>query len=121
MAGANEVIDIYQVSANRIHNIFEKPIATKLIENFISTDHEISFKEFTIPKNSFLHGAVINEVDFNKFGLIFTGMIDRELGDEFIFAATNINHKLDSGDIIICIGKDEDLAKFEKYLHKDIV
>jgi len=121
IAGANEVIDIYQVSANRIHNIFEKPIATKLMDNFISDAHQISFKEFTIPKNSFLHGTVINEVDFNKFGLIFIGMSDKELGDEFVFAATNINHKLDIGDIIICIGKDEDLAKFEEYLHKDIV
>ncbi len=120
MAGANEVIDIYQVSANRIHNIFEKPIATKLMDNFISTTHEISFKEFLIPKKSFLDGLVIDEVDFDKFGIIFTGMIDKELGDEFIFAATNINHKLDSEDIIICIGKDEDLAKFEEYLHKDI-
>jgi len=120
MAGANEVIDIYQVSANRIHSIFEKPIVTKLMDNFISTTHEISFKEFTIPKNSFLDGMVIDEVDFDKFGVIFTGMIDKELGNEFIFAATNINHKLDSEDIIICIGKDEDLAKFEKYLHKDI-
>ena len=121
MAGANQVIDIYQVSANRIQNIFEKPVATKILDNFISTTHEISFKEFIIPKNSFLDGKAIQEVDFDKFGLIFTGMLDKELGDEFIFAATNINHKLDSGDIIICIGKDNDLAKFEKYLYGDIV
>ncbi|MDD5405896.1 MAG: NAD-binding protein [Sulfurovaceae bacterium] len=121
MAGANEVIDIYQVSANRIHNIFEKPIAIKLLDNFISSAHEISFKEFAIPKNSFLDGVLINDVDFDKFGLIFTGMIDKEIRDEFIFAATNINHKIDNGDTIICIGKDENLAKFEEYLHKDIV
>ncbi|MGW8169580.1 MAG: potassium channel family protein [Sulfurovaceae bacterium] len=121
MAGANEVIDIYQVSANRIHNIFEKPIATKLMDNFISPTHEISFKEFTIPKNSFLDGAAISEIDFDKFGLILTGIIDKELGDEFIFAAMNIDHKLDSEDIIICIGRDKDLIKFEKYLHKDVI
>ncbi len=121
MAGANQVIDIYQVSANRIHNIFEKPIATKLLDSFISVTHEISFKEFIIPKNSFLDGAIINEVDFEKFDIIFIGMVDKELGDEFIFAATNVDHKLDSGDVIICIGKNKDLVKFEEYLYKDII
>ena len=120
MAGANQVIDVYQVSANRIHNIFEKPITTKLMDNFISPSHEFSFKEFTIPKNSFLDGAIIDEVDFDKFGIIFTGIVDKELGDELIFAASNINHKIDNGDIIICIGKNEDLVKFGKYLYKDI-
>ncbi|MBN2721353.1 MAG: TrkA family potassium uptake protein [Campylobacterales bacterium] len=120
MAGANQVIDVYQVSANRIHNIFEKPIATKLLDNFISATHEISFQEFVISKNSSLNGIIIDDVDFGKFDIIFTGMVDKELGDEFIFAASNINHKLDDGDIIICIGKNEDLAKFSKYLYKDI-
>ncbi len=121
MAGADRVIDIYEVSANRVHNIFEKPIATKLLENFISTNHEISFKEFVIAKKSFLDGKAIEDVDFDKFGVIFIGMVDKELGDEFIFAATNINHKLDSGDIIICIGKDNDLLRFKDYLDGDAV
>jgi hypothetical protein len=46
-------------------------------------------------------------------------MIDKELGDEFIFATSNINNKLDTDDTIICIGKNKYLDKFEKYNNGD--
>ena len=35
MAGANKVIDLYEVSANKIHNILKRPVATKLLEGFV--------------------------------------------------------------------------------------
>ena len=34
MAGADKVIDLYSISANRLHNILNKPIATKFLEGF---------------------------------------------------------------------------------------
>ncbi|HHC11147.1 MAG TPA: TrkA family potassium uptake protein, partial [Campylobacterales bacterium] len=54
MAGATKVIDLYQVSANRIYNILHKPIATKLIDNLLSPDNNLSIREIIIPPNSFL-------------------------------------------------------------------
>jgi voltage-gated potassium channel len=119
MAGANEVIDIYQVSTNRILSIFNKPIATTLMDNLISSSHEISFREFVISNKSPLNGKVVDDINFDLYHIIFTGMIDKELGDEFIFATSNINNKLDTDDTIICIGKNKYLDKFEKYNNGD--
>ena len=114
MAGANQVIDLYAVSANRIHNILNKPIATRFLEGFLDTRHEYSFREIVIPEGSFLHGHSLDEIDFRRYGVIFVGMIDVELGNSFIFVTTGLEHKLDSGDIIVCIGHDEDLDRFEE-------
>jgi voltage-gated potassium channel len=116
MAGASKVIDLYQVSANRIHSIFKKPIATKILDSFISSSYDISFGEFIIPKGSCLDGIILENFDFSQYNIILVGVVDWELGEEFIFSTTNISHKLDVDDIIVCIGNNNDLEKFEKKL-----
>ncbi|ADV45976.1 potassium channel family protein [Nitratifractor salsuginis] len=115
-AGADQVIDLYAVSANRIHNILSKPIATRFLEGFLDTNHEYSFREIVIPEGSFLHGHSLDEVDFRRYRVIFVGMIDVELGNSFIFVTTGLEHNLDAGDIIVCIGRDDDLDRFEKLI-----
>lgn len=120
MAGADKVIDIYQVSANRIHNIFNKPVATKLLDNFISSSHDISFREISVPKGSIIDGKTIDSLDFSIYNIILVGMVDFEIGDNFIFSTTNINHKIDAEDIIVCLGKDSDLDNFENILNESV-
>jgi len=119
MAGADKVIDLYAISANRIHNILNKPIATQFLEGFLDANHEYSFREIVIPEGSFLHGRTLKEIDFRRYGVIFVGMIDVELGNSFIFVTTGLEHKLDSGDIIVCIGHDEDLDRFETLIGQE--
>ncbi len=112
MAGANRIIDIYKVSANRIHNMLVRPVATKLLDSFISDDSKISFREMLIPEGSFLHGMMVEEVSFSEYGVLLVGMLDIELSNTFIFITSGIDHKLDSGDTIVCIGYNEDLDRF---------
>ncbi len=114
MAGASRVIDMYHVSATRIHNILKKPVATKLIDSFITSDSDISFREIVIPEGSWLHGKMADEVDFSRFGILLIGLVDRELGEKFIFVTTGLKHKLDSGDVLVCMGYKKDLDRFEK-------
>jgi len=119
MAGADKVIDLYAVSANRIQNILNKPVATRFLEGFVDHTHEYSFREIEIPEGSFLHGRKLEEIDFHRYGIIFVGMIDVELGNSFIFVTTGLEHKLDSGDIIVCIGHDEDLERFAEAIRQN--
>jgi voltage-gated potassium channel len=119
MAGASKVIDLYQVSANRIHNILRKPIATKLLDSFVSDGYVISFREMLIPPNSYLDGMMVDDVNFSTQGVLLIGMIDIELSHKFIFITSGIEHKLDSGDTIVCIGYDHDLDSFEKMMKKE--
>jgi len=119
MAGAHKVIDLYLVSANRIQNILNKPIATKFLEGFTDRSNPYSFREITIPQDSFIDGKYLDDIDFRKYGIIYIGIIDVELGNSFIFVTTGLKHKLDSGDIIVCIGNDRDLDRFEELLKQE--
>ena len=113
MAGANKVIDLYEVSANKIHNILNRPIATELLEEFVTYKKGIGFKELLIPEGSFLHGLMTDDIEFSEFDVILVGILDEELGNNFNFITAGINHKLDSGDTIVCLGSHKELAKLE--------
>ncbi len=116
MAGASKIIDLYQVSANRIHNILHKPVATKLVERLLSSDEDFSFKEMLIPKGSSLDGVMVDDFDFTCHGIILVGMIDKRLSNQFIFITSGLENRFDVGDTIVCIGYNADLEKFEDYI-----
>ena len=117
-AGANKVISLYEVSANRIHNILKRPNATSLLDGFVTDRSEISFKEIVIPEHSPLDGKMADDIDFGEDRVLLVGLIDEALSHGFVFITADIVHKLDAGDTIVCIGKDEDLEKFEKKIGK---
>jgi len=119
MAGANRVIDLYQVSANRIYNILNKPIATKLIDKVLSSEDSLSVREITIPDNSFLDNIMVDDFDFSKYSIILVGMIDKRLSNQFLFITTGLEHKVDIGDVLVCMGYNEDLDRFEKHISFD--
>jgi len=116
MAGASKIIDLYQVSANRIHNILHKPVATKLVERLLSSDEDFSFREMEIPKGSSLDGIMVDDFDFSSHGVILVGMIDKRLSKQFIFITSGLENRFDIGDTIVCIGYNTDLEKFEDYI-----
>jgi voltage-gated potassium channel len=121
MAGASNVIDMYQVSATRIHNFLNKPVTTHLLSGILGEKHDISFREYVIPEGSFLHGVNTESIDFDRFNLLFLGLIDLEIGHELIFVTEGINHKLDSGDILVFMGKDSDLGRFEETIKRKTI
>jgi voltage-gated potassium channel len=121
MAGATKVIDLYQVSATRIHNYLNKPVTTHLLSGILGDKHDISFREFVIPSGSFLHGINTESIDFDRFNLLFLGLIDKELGKDLIFVTEGFNHKLDSGDILVFMGRDNDLNRFEETIKKKTI
>jgi voltage-gated potassium channel len=116
MAGAKKVIDLYEVSANRIHSILERPVATQLLEDFVMSREGITFMEMVIPENSFLHGRMTDEINFNTYNVILVGLVDHERGSGFEFLTSGYNHKLDTGDVIVCMGEIEDLHLFKKLI-----
>jgi len=116
MAGANKVIDLYEVSANRIHNLLKRPVSTHFLDKILSGKDGINLREITIPENSFLNGMMVDDVNFHACGVLLVGLVDLEKGEHFIFITSGEEHKLDSGDHIVCLGMDENLDHFEELI-----
>ena len=116
MAGANKVIDLYEVSANRIHNLLKRPVSTKFLDKILSEKDGIGFREIVIPKGSFLDGMMVDDVNFHACNVLLVGLVDLEEGEHFIFTTSGDDYRLDSGDRIVCLGKDEDMDTFEEMI-----
>ncbi len=118
MAGANRVIDLYEVSAKRIHNIIDRPIATKLLDGFLSTTSKISFKEISIPLDSPLAGVPADKINYRVYGILPIGISNAQNSASFSFATSFDKKVIGSGDTLICMGEDDDLERFEQKIEK---
>jgi voltage-gated potassium channel len=116
MAGAKRIIDFYQVSANRLHNILHKPVTTKLVDRLLSPDEAFSFREMVIPENSIINGVMVDNFDFEPHKVILIGMIDKRLSNKFLFVTSGVENRFDENDTIVCIGYNDDLKSFEEFI-----
>jgi len=115
LAGANRTISPYDVGALKAFRIIDKPKVSKVLNLFSAQSDKLSMCEIEIPNNSVLDGVNFKDVDlFKKYDLIFLGILDKELGDKFIFFSKGINHKIDCEDIIILLGSKENIENFKK-------
>ncbi len=115
LAGANRTISPYNVGALKAFRIIDKPKVSEVLNLFTLQSNKLSMNEIEIPKGSILDGAYFNDLTiFREYNLIFLGILDRELGDKFIFYAEGINHKIDENDVLIILGSKSNIKKFKK-------
>jgi len=115
-AGASSVIDLYEATSRRIVNVLTKPAVSKALDEIVYNQNDLQMLEIELPDNTFLEGKYVNEINFRQMGLILIAIIDKELGYELVFTDHRINHKLDSGDILVIVAKKEDIARFKDRL-----
>ena len=100
--------------------ILQKPLTLKIIEEIIFQDNTLSFAEVEIPKNSFLDGKYIREVDkeiSKNYNILIIAIVDKEMGENVQFVTKGLNHKLDFGDILIVVGDFFDIEQFKNDLN----
>ncbi len=120
LAGVDKIINPYEVSANRIMTILQKPLTLKIIEEIVFEDNALSFAEIKIPKNSFLDGKYIRDVDkeiSKNYNILIIAVVDKEMSENVQFITKGLNHKLDYGDILIVVGDIFDIEQFKEDLN----
>jgi len=119
-AGANKIIDPYEISGRKIWRILRQPLLSEVIEHTLLGTHEVRVVEIEVPAGSFLDGRKLSEIDLReRFALVLLGVVDLELGEHFVFSSAGYNHRLDGGDVLVLIGLDEDIARFRATLATD--
>ena len=119
LAGVDKIINPYEVTANRIMTILKKPLTLKIIEEIIFEDNDLSFAEIEIPKNSFLDGKYMKEVYkeiSDNYNILIVAIVDKEMSENVQFVTRGINHKLDSGDVLVVVGDKRDIEQFKEDL-----
>ncbi|MCP4342804.1 MAG: TrkA family potassium uptake protein, partial [Desulfobulbaceae bacterium] len=114
-AGVSKVINPYEISGRKIHDMLKRPLIAEVIENVVFGKNYLNLSELTVDKGSFLDGKMLGALELSKhYDLVLIGVVDRELGDEFIFLSSGLDHKLDHGDVLVVIGPPEELERLRQ-------
>lgn len=114
-AGANKIIDPYEICAKRTHNMLTKPDVTNMLDNTVFGQHDLNIAQIEIPKGSYLEDSKSSDLGLaEKYNLILIGIVDRELGDALHFAISEKKHILNAGDVLVVLGPSREIKHFKE-------
>lgn len=117
-AGANKVIDPYQICGRKFCDLIQKPEITTVLDHTVFGRGDLRVAEIVIQEGSVLVNKMVSELKLNvDYNLILIGILDKELGDDFHFVIGEQLHKLDVGDVLVLLGPSRALRLFTKEIN----
>lgn len=111
MAGANKTIVTAQITANILHEHISNPTVSKLIQEILYEKSDLKIAQIALTAESEIIGkrVIDTEASQARFNVILLAVIDRELQTHFAFTRKGREHEISEGEILIIIGKEEDI------------
>ena len=118
IAGATKVLNPNEIGAFRIYKYMSKPLMLKVLDEILFSKSDLNISEIYIEKTSLLKDTYLKDMNMHKdYNILLLGIMDEELSDKFIFNTKRINHKIDEGDVLVVVGKNQDLENFSKFIN----
>jgi len=119
MAGASKVIIIEETGANITYNMLINPMVSSFLDQILSLNHDLNIAEIIIKEGSEIIGKKLRDLTQTSWeDIIILGMIDKEISNDFIFAHSGYNHKVDVGDALVVLGKNEAVSQLSHSLNQ---
>ena len=118
-AGADKVVDPYEISGARVHELIQRPEVVDLLEQTVFGVQDHNVAEITIPRHSWVHGVHLSGLrKAMTQNLILLGVVDLERGRDLIFSTRGIDHKLDYDDVLVVIGARSEIDAFRELIER---
>jgi voltage-gated potassium channel len=115
VAGANKIIDPYQMSGRKIYQLVKNPDIANVLDHTIFGRHDLNMAEIQVLSGSFLENTMVRQLQIkDRNNLILIAIVDKELGKELHFIIGERDHKLDAGDILVVLGPSREIRAFKK-------
>ncbi len=115
LAGANKSVAKLETIANVIVESLEKPAVVEVMNEILYHNKELKLAEFTISEHSVLANKKLKDITIHhEFNIIILAVADQELEADFSFTSQGHDHKIDEGDVLVVMGREEDLKQFKK-------
>jgi len=115
VAGANKIIDPYQMSGRKIYQLVKNPDIANVLDHTIFGRHDLNMAEIKVLSGSFLENAMVKQLRIkDRHDLILIAIVDKELGKELHFTIGEKDHKLDADDILVVLGPSREIRAFKK-------
>lgn len=121
LAGANKVVNPYEIGALRIFRLLHKPFILEVLDGILFSESNIEVSEITIQPNTILDGVFLSDLNIiNRNDIVILGIQDQELSHQFTFFSQGINHKIDAGDTLVVLGPKQEIKEFKQLINNMI-
>ena len=117
LAGATRVLPSTQTTANVIVDILEKPIVTEVLHEILYEKSNLSIAQITIENHTIFDGKYPADIEWSRdHGIIVLSVVDSDMKSEFIYSSKSKHHIIQSGDIFVVLGFQQDIEDFKKII-----
>jgi len=113
-AGANKIIDPYEICGRKTYDMLAKPDITDILDNTVFGRHDLHIAQIEIPKNSSLEQTKTSALLLaGTYNLILIGVVDKVSGDTLHFVMDEKEQSLNAGDVLVVLGPARDIKAFK--------
>jgi len=114
-AGANKIIDPYEICGRKTYQMLIKPDLTTILDETVFGRHDLHIAQIEIPEGSWLNQRKASALKLNeKHNLILIGVVDKELSEDLQFVIGEKEHTLDAGDVLVVLGPAREISLFKE-------
>lgn len=103
-AGADKIIDPYEISGRKTYDMLVKPDITNIMDSTVFGRHDLNMAELEILPDSCFENVLLSELKQQQPNVMIVGVVDKELGNDLLFAIGEQDHHLDAGDVLVVLG-----------------
>lgn len=117
LAGANKVIPLVQTTAGMIADMLEKPIVTNVLHNILYEQSDLKIAQIRVSEDNIFKGKYISDVEWGRdHGVIVLSVTQKDMSSSFIYSTKTRHHPIDTDDLFVVVGYENDIAEFEKLI-----
>jgi voltage-gated potassium channel len=114
-AGADKLIDPYEICARKIHDRLKRPDISDLFDHAVFGRHDLNLTEVLIPETSSWVGRSLGELSLTRqYNLILIGIVNPEMSNALSFMMEENARRLVAGDILVILGAEDEMTAFRK-------
>ncbi len=114
-AGADKIIDPYEIVGVRITELIRQPVIVEILEKTVFGQADLDLAEVEIRAGSVFDQRQLANINVRAdFNLIVIGSLARDRGDRFNFQTHYSGHVLHPGDVVVVIGRIADIDRFRE-------
>jgi len=114
-AGANKIIDPYEICGRKIHDMLKRPDITDIFDHTVFGRHDLHLAEVVVPVNSYLENSFASQLELSsQYNLILIGIVNKQVSDKLHFVAEEFDRRLNVGDILVILGPSREIRAFKK-------
>jgi voltage-gated potassium channel len=114
-AGANKIIDPYEICGRKIHDMLKRPDITDIFDHTVFGQHDLHLAEVVVPENSYLENSYASHLELSaQYNLILIGIVNKQINETLHFVVEEFDRRLNVGDILVILGPSREIKAFKR-------